>query len=782
MKQYKSYRLAALVMALALCLPAAARAEALGEVALDDPAIHTSGAVEAPEVPEDGADWAWTEAEEVVPERVDAPVEELDDLALPGAEQPEAVPSEAGGAQDAWAVLAPEDGGEAAQTPGLRLGLGEVYTVGAAVAAMKSDNTAVVTTDAETGRITAVGLGTARVAAANQKGQVVTGVVEVLDAPAWLKLDAEALTLGKGETRALQAAMPEGAAGSVAWYSSDKRVVKVSKTGQLTAKGAGTATVMAKAYNGANATVSVTVGKAPSKVALSARKLVLGLDETAALTAKLPGGSASTLEWKSSDETVVAVDGQGGLKAVGPGTATVGVRTFNEKQATCKVLVLEGRQPTALSLGVDQLTLGQGETLQLVPTYGAGESAVLRFASSDKSVAKVSSKGLITAKKAGTATVAVKTHNGLEAMVKVNVVDAPQKVALSEKKLSVAVGQTVQLTAKLTSGASSILTWKSSAPEVASVDAEGRVKGLKPGTATVAVKTFNKRVAKCKVTVVEAASEAEQPEAEPPATSQDPNAVALAARLRASGALGGKRAAIASVVELLVSAGFEPAFAAGVGANVYAEGTYGLFESSKYIKNYQKRPRYFCYLDGGDYYTRVDGEYKLTAVYLSPEEAEAYTGEAEARVRYGEENYYRDNFSGKYVQDIDLAELEAFVSALAADGWVGKFGLGLVQWTGPRTKTLVAMYRKHADAEGRLTAQQVAAAENEMILYDFKGSYAYVYNTWKSTNAGKLTGSEAARSAGALVCTKYEVPVDKESKSVTRGAKAVEIYGIMMGN
>ena len=74
MKQYKSYRLAALVMALALCLPAAARAEALGEVALDDPVIHTQGAVEAPEVPEDGADWAWTEAAEIVPERVDAPV------------------------------------------------------------------------------------------------------------------------------------------------------------------------------------------------------------------------------------------------------------------------------------------------------------------------------------------------------------------------------------------------------------------------------------------------------------------------------------------------------------------------------------------------------------------------------------------------------------------------------------------------------------------------------------------------------------------------------------
>ena len=437
MKHHRSCRLAALILALALCLSAAAGAEELGEVSLDDPAIHTDGAVESVEAAPDGTDWVWTDGAEVVPERVDAPVEELTDMALPGAEQQEEVPSEMSGTQDLWAVMAPEDttGGAAAQASGLRLGLGEVYTLGTAVAAMKSDNTSVVTTDAGKGSITAVGLGMARVAAANEKGQVVVGVVEVLDAPAWLKLNAEALTLGKGETRALQAAMPEGAAGSVAWYSSDKSVVKVSKTGQLTAKGAGTATVMAKAYNGASATVSVKVGKAPSKVALSASKLVLGLDETGALKAKLPGGSASTLEWKSSDEAVVAVDAEGGLKAVGPGTATVGVRTFNGKHATCKVVVLEGRQPTTLSLGVDQLTLGKGETLQLVPSYGAGESAVLRFASSDKSVAKVSSKGLITAKKAGTATVAVKTHNALKATVKVKVVDAPKKVALSEKKL-----------------------------------------------------------------------------------------------------------------------------------------------------------------------------------------------------------------------------------------------------------------------------------------------------------------------------------------------------------
>ena len=104
-----------------------------------------------------------------------------------------------------------------------------------------------------------------------------------------------------------------------------------------------------------------------------------------------------------------------------------------------------------------------------------------------------------------------------------------------------------------------------------------------------------------------------------------------------------------------------------------------------------------------------------------------------------------------------------------------------MQWTGGRTKTLVAMYRKHAAEDGSMTAAQVAAAENEMILYDFKGSYAGVYNTWREANRKAPDSAEAARSAGALVCTKYEIPVNKEAKAVTRGNKAAEIYKIMMG-
>ena len=604
MKKNTIRRWAALLMALTLCLFPATHAEELGEIGLYDPAVYAEEAPTATEAPSDGLEWAWSE-DEIVSAAAETS-EGLPEFELPAAPVEDAAEESEGGA-----VSAPEATDDAAQ-PDLRLGLGEVYSTGMTGVKLASDDPQVVSVTSKKGTLTAVGLGRATVIAVNKKGETRTAVIEVLGAPPALGLDVESLKLGKGETRLLQIALPEGtAAGRVAWSSSKKSVVKVSKSGKLTAKKTGSAKITVVTHNGLKATVKVKVVKKPSGVSLSDKTLTLEAGKTARLTAKLPSGTASALAWKSSDEAVAKVDDQGVVSAVGPGTASI------------------------------------------------------------------------------------------------------------------------------------------------------------------QVKTFNKKTDKCKVTVTEAA---EQPD------PGDPAAAKLAARLKSASSLGGKRDAIASVVQLLVNAGFEPAFAAGVGANVYAEGTYGLFESSKYIKNYQKRPRYFCYLDGGDYYTKVDGEYKLTAVYLAAEDVEKYNGKAEARPRYGAENYYRDNFSGRHVQNIDLKDLEALVTSLAAGGWQGKFGLGIVQWTGARTKTLVSMYRKHADADGNLTASQVAAAENEMILDDFKGSYANVYAAWKQANAKKLTGAEAARSAGALVCTRYEIPADKEAKAVTRGSKAVEIYNIMMGD
>ena len=636
-----------------------------------------------------------------------------------------------------------------------------------------------------TAPVEAAGAPEADEAAADEAEEIAAPAEDLLATA--LSFHGKTLKIGKGEIRPLVIPAPESApAVAVTYASSKKSVAAVDQSGNVYGKKTGSAVITAVAATGEKAACKVKVVKAPSKVTLSDAKLVLNAGESRALAAKLPSGTASLITWASSDPAVATVDANGNVTAVGAGTATVGARTFNGKKATCKVAVLAGSAPTSLSLGATKLSLGVKEKYQLAPAVGEGQAALFAYASSKKSVATVSSKGVITAKKAGTARITVTTHNGLKATLTVKVAKAPSKVTLSASTLTLEAGRTAALAAKLPSGTASTIAWESSDEAVATVDADGVVTALALGETVIRARTFNGKSAACRVNVTTTEATAEpdptpaptDPGATP--TPATPAVAKMAANIRAS-SLGGKRDAIASVVTILINAGFEPAFAAGVGANVYAEGTYGKFESSRYITNYQKRPRYFCYLDGGDYYTSKNGSYVLTAVYMSEEEMATYTGKAEARKRFGPENFYMDNFSNRYVQDIDLTKLEAFIEALAAGNWEGKFGVGIVQWTGGRTKKLVQMYRKHAGSGSGITAAQVMAAENEMILYDLKGDYANVYSAWKSANSSRDTAA-AARSAGALVCTKYEIPVDKESKAVTRGNKAAEIYQIMMGN
>ena len=812
-------KILAMLAALALCLPVGV-AEELGEVDLYDPAIYegeapTDPAPEqpAPEapaetVPEAPAEPAPEAAPETAPETAEA-APEVEPEATPEAveatpEVAEATP-EAVEATPEAVEAAPEVEPEATLEPLLadldaevapaqlaadvRMGLGEQFPLdgaallnGAAPAAYASDHPEIASVDAATGVVTGCALGVA-VITVTCPGASASLTVAVLNAPGELAFPSATLELGKGESRPFAASVPANAGAARITYASSKpKAVEVDAQGRVTARRTGTYTVTATAYNGAQAVCTLRVLRAPSKLKFPCKEAVLSLGETRALPLTLPKKSAGAVTWSSDQPGIVSVDAAGNLTGVAPGTATVTARAYNNKRATCKITVLGGTAPTALTLNATSLSLGKKEKFQLAPAVGEGEAAVYAYATSARRIATVSSAGLITAKKAGTATITVTTHNGVTAQVTVSVGSAPKKVAVSPSSLALAVGQTGQLALDMPAGSvSRAILWESSDPSVASVDGSGAVTALKGGTAVIRATTFNRKSALCKVLVTDVAGANIDLPGSDASAETAVSAGRMAANLRASRALGGKRDAIASVVELLVKSGFEPAFAAGVGANVYSEGTYGMFESSKYVSNYKSRPKYFCYLDGGNHYALKNGEYVVDAVYLSQEEYDAYEGEAQKMLRFGEENFYLKNYSGKYVQNVDLNQLEALMDQLAEGKWQGKFGLGIVQWTGARTKVLVSFYRRYAGSGDRITAAQVVAAENEMILYDFRGTYKGVYNAWIGANAGALGTEDAARSAGSVVCLRYEIPVNKEEKAVTRGNKAAEIYRIMMG-
>ena len=128
----------------------------------------------------------------------------------------------------------------------------------------------------------------------------------------------------------------------------------------------------------------------------------------------------------------------------------------------------------------------------------------LRYFSSDTAVATVTSKGKVKAVGAGSCQIYVLTTNGLYTTVTVAVDTNPTKIALSKVTKTMKVGKTQNLgpKAKLTPAkALTTLTWTSSNPAVATVDASGVVTAIKKGKAVITVSTANGKKAKVTIRV-----------------------------------------------------------------------------------------------------------------------------------------------------------------------------------------------------------------------------------------------------------------------------------------
>ncbi|MCG9967282.1 S-layer homology domain-containing protein [Pelotomaculum terephthalicicum JT] len=185
----------------------------------------------------------------------------------------------------------------------------------------------------------------------NSSSTVVTGV----------SLDKTSVTIGVGSTDQLTATItPSSAASqSVTWSSSDTKVATVDSTGLVTAVAPGTATItVTTADGGKTATCAVTVqaATAATGVTLNKTTATISVGATDQLTATIAPSSATnkSVTWSSSDPAVAAVDSNGKITAVAPGTATITVTTTDGGfTATCVVTVTDKSVPVFQNLPGD---------------------------------------------------------------------------------------------------------------------------------------------------------------------------------------------------------------------------------------------------------------------------------------------------------------------------------------------------------------------------------------------------------------------------------------------
>ncbi len=189
-----------------------------------------------------------------------------------------------------------------------------------------------------------------------------------------------------------------------------------------------------------------------------------------------------------------------GIGAYG-GTKTYSFKISRKKYLTTRV--------TGISLNETSITIGAGNSRQLTATVLPQDACnkTVIWSTSNSKIATVSEEGIITAKKPGTITIkATSQDTGKKASCKVKVSIIPvTSFSLNAEEINQFEGTQYQLTATEVRPADatySTIQWESTNPEIASVDANGKISLNKAGMAVIKAYADEQRfVRKCLVIV-----------------------------------------------------------------------------------------------------------------------------------------------------------------------------------------------------------------------------------------------------------------------------------------
>ena len=307
---------------------------------------------------------------------------------------------------------------------------------------------------------------------------------------------------------------PSNATNQTLTWSSDNENVATVSNGVVTAKSGGTAIITATTSTGNTETCKVTVIEKTinvSSIKINTDKKAVYTGSTLGLSITVNPGDATnkTITWSSSDNSIATVS-DGIVTGIKPGTVTITAKSNNGKESTIKISVLDsGNEISSIRINTSGTSLKIGDSLTLIatisPSYAQDKSVT--WSSSDSSVVSVTSNGVITAKKLGTAIITATSSNGKTSTSRINVVNNGVEVTnirLSKTSAEAKVGDKISIDATITptNATRQKLTWTSSNESIATVS-YGTVTALKPGTVTITARSENGISASCTITISE---------------------------------------------------------------------------------------------------------------------------------------------------------------------------------------------------------------------------------------------------------------------------------------
>lgn len=243
------------------------------------------------------------------------------------------------------------------------------------------------------------------------------------------------------------------------------------------------------------------------KIMLNKTKATVLSDKSVKLVAKVYPKNANNkkLLWTSSNKRIATVE-KGVVVGLRKGTVKITVKSTDGSKLSAQCVVTVKQTVKNIKLNKTLITGSKGTkvTLKAKVTPTKADNRIVKWQSSNKKIATVNKKGVVTVKGKGCAVIKCTSGDGSGVYSKcvVNNSSKAKSVKLNKKSAKVSAGKTLKLRVTVKGNCKEVL-WKSSNNKVATVTDSGIVKGIENGKTVISAQTMDgsKKVAKCTVTV-----------------------------------------------------------------------------------------------------------------------------------------------------------------------------------------------------------------------------------------------------------------------------------------
>jgi uncharacterized protein YjdB len=215
---------------------------------------------------------------------------------------------------------------------------------------------------------------------------------------------------------------------------------------------------------------------------------------TATYSDKSTANVNSTVTWTSSSPAVATVNTTGNATAVAAGSSTITATLSGVTGSATLTVLPKSLTAIAISPNAPSVQLGATQQFTATGTYSDGSTANITssvsWSSSAAAVATINAAGLATAVTTGSTTITA-TLTGISGTATLTVPKVLTGISVAPNSANLAIGATLQLTAigtyndGSTANVTSLATWMSSTPTVATINAAGLATGVAAGSSTI---------------------------------------------------------------------------------------------------------------------------------------------------------------------------------------------------------------------------------------------------------------------------------------------------------